>query len=484
MPVITESQARSYAQIAGFSGQSLNIIIAIAYAESGLNTSATNTAGNSAGVDRGILQINSAYHPEVSDVEAFNPGMAFIHGYRISQQGRNFTPWSAYNNGSYRRYLKSTPEITQTHVFPVVGYQGPVGLHWQSHKGASDIFGTPGAQIVAMTNGRVTITRSETSRTNGGGNTLTFIGDDGLQYHYAHLRDFPLVNVGSRVRTGQLIGYLGNSGIRDQSAHLHIGIGKTIIAGWGPEGGAGTDFDAVAFLRRLLGSSPDIGVGLPTAPQGGIGQITVYTGRNYTGESQILRGDYADLRTVGLNDKIRSIRIPEGVCVTLYSGFNFLGGETGIQRHCTSIPWIRKNDDEPTLPMAVSSLRIEGTAPGTPTGPPRFGLNLGTGALRIGYNINQTIAEVPGFAGICLALDQAEHFPGIITYEAGALDPGGIGAAMRSTGATIVANLIALSTRTVIFLIGWILFVGLIWNLVRATTGVSPAGIVTRGLVR
>ncbi len=116
MAILTKAQAYAYAQSAGFGGTSADIIVAIAYAESGLNTLATNTAGNSAGTDRGILQINSVYHAEVSDRWAFDPGGAFLAGYRISGNGTNFSPWSTFGSGAYKRYLTSAnvPSVPAT----------------------------------------------------------------------------------------------------------------------------------------------------------------------------------------------------------------------------------------------------------------------------------------------------------------------------------------------------------------------------------
>ena len=43
----------------------------------------------------------------------------------------------------------------------------------------------------------------------------------GIDYTYMHLRDAALVNVGDRVRTGQLIGYVGQTG-RASGCHLHF----------------------------------------------------------------------------------------------------------------------------------------------------------------------------------------------------------------------------------------------------------------------
>lgn len=118
MAALDIATAKAYAARAGFSGHALDTIVAIAMGESGLRPDATNTAGNSAGVDRGIVQINSAYHPEVSDACAFDPECAFQQAYRISSSGARFTPWSVFNSGAYERHL---PKVMSTSVGDVAG---------------------------------------------------------------------------------------------------------------------------------------------------------------------------------------------------------------------------------------------------------------------------------------------------------------------------------------------------------------------------
>src|SRR5437660_9237611 len=134
MSTLSTVQARQYAASAGFSGNAVNIIVAIAQAESGLRTDARNT-NNDGSVDRGILQINSRWHPEVSNGCADDPACAFREGYRISNRGTNFTPWATYTSGTYLRYLNSNSlggsgtakpwyGYGETHGY-VTGYQGP-----------------------------------------------------------------------------------------------------------------------------------------------------------------------------------------------------------------------------------------------------------------------------------------------------------------------------------------------------------------------
>jgi hypothetical protein len=109
MSVITTQQATQYAQQAGFSGSALDTIVAIAVCESGLNTNARNTAGNSPpSMDRGLVQINNYWHKEISDTCAFDPGCAMQQAYRISNGGTNFNQWTTYRNGCYKNHLGNT----------------------------------------------------------------------------------------------------------------------------------------------------------------------------------------------------------------------------------------------------------------------------------------------------------------------------------------------------------------------------------------
>ena len=50
--------------------------------------------------DRGWLQINDHWHPDVTDAEAFDPVQAAVAAFSISKQGSDFSPWATYGNGS------------------------------------------------------------------------------------------------------------------------------------------------------------------------------------------------------------------------------------------------------------------------------------------------------------------------------------------------------------------------------------------------
>src|SRR5574341_1826443 len=121
---ITGNEARRLAFDAGFRGEFLDRIVAIAQAESGLRPDAVNETGNTPPTsrDRGILQINSYWHSEVTDECAFDPACAFREGFRISQHGTNFTPWAVYKGGQYTRFLP--PMATPADWSPYQGGEG------------------------------------------------------------------------------------------------------------------------------------------------------------------------------------------------------------------------------------------------------------------------------------------------------------------------------------------------------------------------
>lgn len=108
MATLSDSQIAGFASGAGFSGNALITAIAVALAESGGDPSAKgfNQSANGAvtSVDRGLWQINSVYHAEVSDSCAYSPSCAAAAAFRISSSGRDFTPWTTYTSGRYRTF--------------------------------------------------------------------------------------------------------------------------------------------------------------------------------------------------------------------------------------------------------------------------------------------------------------------------------------------------------------------------------------------
>jgi Lysozyme like domain len=99
------AQLAQAAQAAGFSGANLVTAVAVSLAEDtsrSLRAVGVNTDGTK---DRGPWQFNSKWHPEVSDSCAFDLNCAAREAFRVSNQGRSWTPWATYTSGRYKQYL-------------------------------------------------------------------------------------------------------------------------------------------------------------------------------------------------------------------------------------------------------------------------------------------------------------------------------------------------------------------------------------------
>lgn len=103
---LTDFQIARFCSSAGFTGQGLVTAVAVALAESNGNTLASNTAGNHPpSTDRGLFQINSYWHDEVSNSEANDAAHACAAAYRITRSGHDWHEWCTYTNGTYERFL-------------------------------------------------------------------------------------------------------------------------------------------------------------------------------------------------------------------------------------------------------------------------------------------------------------------------------------------------------------------------------------------
>ncbi len=131
--VLTKAEAISCASNAGFTGTALDTVVAIAEAESSLNSAAVNNnggliCGSGAGVNAGtpqmavgILQILTCAHPTLVTCTgetantcsgcALSPQCAFNAAYTdptLTAGGTSFGPWVTYNTGAYCTYLPSS----------------------------------------------------------------------------------------------------------------------------------------------------------------------------------------------------------------------------------------------------------------------------------------------------------------------------------------------------------------------------------------
>ncbi|MFM8858130.1 MAG: peptidoglycan-binding protein [Actinomycetota bacterium] len=142
------------------------------------------------------------------------------------------------------------PVIT---VFPVLGpcyftdtWQAPRS-GGRRHEGV-DIIAKTGTPIYAVTNG--TITRQFFDQPGSlGGNALRLTAPNGTYFHYAHLSTFAEnIKVGSVVRAGEVIGFVGNTG-NSSTPHLHFE--------YHPGGGAAVNpFPLVKAIDRCSITTP------------------------------------------------------------------------------------------------------------------------------------------------------------------------------------------------------------------------------------
>lgn len=80
------------------------VAIAVAMAESSCTPRAKNV-NEGGSVDRGLWQMNSRYHSEVSDSCAYQIQCNANAAWTVSSHGAKWSPWSAYNNGSWKTFL-------------------------------------------------------------------------------------------------------------------------------------------------------------------------------------------------------------------------------------------------------------------------------------------------------------------------------------------------------------------------------------------
>mgnify|MGYP003289067175 CR=1 FL=1 len=110
----------------------------------------------------------------------------------------------------------------------------------RTHQG-TDVMAPYGAQVYAYTAGVV----SRESTSTNGGLQLYLQGDNGVEYFYAHLSRYA-VPAGTRVRTGQLVAYNGNTGNAQYTApHVHFEVH--------PGGAGSTPVNPFSYVQRACG---------------------------------------------------------------------------------------------------------------------------------------------------------------------------------------------------------------------------------------
>lgn len=97
MTTLTPAQVAAYVIQGGFKGSAATDAISVALAESGGRTDVVVVNRDRwKSRDRGLFQINSHWHPEVSDAAAFDPKQATAAAYRISGGGKDWHQWATW----------------------------------------------------------------------------------------------------------------------------------------------------------------------------------------------------------------------------------------------------------------------------------------------------------------------------------------------------------------------------------------------------
>lgn len=129
--ILTDAQIAAAAKTAGFSGEGLKKIVAIAIAESSGDTYAHNKIppDNS----YGLTQVNMlgdmgpARRKQFglsSNEQLFDPVTNMKAAYAISNGGINFRPWSTYTSGAYFAYLPRASKASGSPATTVPGISG------------------------------------------------------------------------------------------------------------------------------------------------------------------------------------------------------------------------------------------------------------------------------------------------------------------------------------------------------------------------
>ena len=122
----------------------------------------------------------------------------------------------------------ATLGLPQISVFPTQGRCSFVDSWHDKRSGGRlhigvDIVGPRGLAIYAVTDG--TITKMYGAESKLSGNAFRLTAADATYFFYAHLDSFaPGITVGSAVKAGQIVGYMGSTGNAGGNSHLHFEI--------------------------------------------------------------------------------------------------------------------------------------------------------------------------------------------------------------------------------------------------------------------
>lgn len=439
---LTTEQAAVLAQQAGFSGQALETILAIAWAESSLRTGVVGGPNNNGTFDYGILQINSVHMGQqwpggtMTVSQALDPAIAFKFGYWLSKQGTNFGPWSTFNNGRYTAYLQTVEQALGTIGLPTktnpgTGLPPYTGRPWYQFTNlhnygvgpehGTDLETPPDTPMTAILAGTVT----DVGYYPWGGQ-ITWQLDNpsaahGVPYEYIiHLDAInPQIKKGSHLDAGTFLGYSGGElpGQVGNAPQLPVGYSHHATdpqysTGWHEE------------------------IGLTYGPVYGTGSGYINTAQHPEANPDFLLTQASAQSlpfstTIGTNG---SVNFPLTTLVGTGSG----GGGTA------------QFDDGKTTWDALST------------------------------KVHNTLVQYPGFYGIAAALDEAEQFQGAYVsqdnpYWFGQLNPANsVVDWWESIVGTVFGNALPVVIRGTMIGLGVFIIMAFIWQMMKPTLEFLP----------
>lgn len=245
MTYFTPAEIAAIAQQAGFTGQGLEMAVAIAEAESGGYSDAINI-NKGGSEDRGLWQINNYFHSEISDAAAFNPQEAAAAAYKISGGGASWTQWSTYENGRYKQFLSEAEQA----VTPWYGYKvtQPFGVNGEQGIDIGTPFHTPVSMLYPGT-------VHDASYQPWGGQVIvdTMIPGVGqVQEYMIHLDEIsPDIKPGAQIAAGQYIGLSGgeNPGFPGAEHPADPKFSSGLHVEWGIKDGSGHPIDPTSYVQ-------------------------------------------------------------------------------------------------------------------------------------------------------------------------------------------------------------------------------------------
>lgn len=432
---IPVSQAVQYARDAGFTGNSLTYVVAIAMGESSLWTHAVNTSDPYGG-SFGILQINGAHFGEtlgghvVSQATCFDPAISFRFGFAISNGGSKFSDWGAYSSGRYTNFIaqvqpytgygsagSTPPTVTGAH-FP--GYNGQAWYNYPMYSD-SDFTGPSGYHNTDVG------TPTDTPITAPVAGVITSLG----YYDWGGQVSWKVDN------TAVTLGVPEIFVIHMDAINPNLKVGQHISAG--------------TFLGYSGGQLSNFG--LPPLPNGL---------QHHTTSAAHTTGPHLD---IGVTDSpTASLDTNQAASnnVVQFAKHQALPYGTGIDAANSASSPI------PTAPTGDTSSNL------LPIG---FTFGSTVSYNKLSENVHNTLVQNPGFYGMALALDQAEQFPGLYNafHWTDIINPEQAWSDTAQTiFGTIVGNTLPIIIRGTFVLIGFAMLFILLWQLLKPSVEAIP----------